>query len=155
MTLRVAMLLLLLVLAAEAPAQAMPEGQSTNPIQPLDFSSETERDRYHALIGELRCTVCQNQALSSSDVPLAADLRRTVYRLIRDGRTDFEIRQFMRDRYGDFVLYNPPMAGHTLLLWAGPPILLIGGALLSILIVRNQRRRMAALNAERDGTDVD
>lgn len=143
-------LILLLVLTfpaltTEVSAQAMPEGQNTNPIQPLDFSSETERDRYHALIGELRCTVCQNQALSSSDVPLAADLRRTVYRLIRDGRTDFEIRQFMRDRYGDFVLYNPPMAGHTLLLWAGPPLLLIVGAILSILIVRNQRRRMAAL----------
>lgn len=148
MTLRIAVITLLLVLATEVPAQAMPEGQNTNPIQPLDFSSETERDRYHALIGELRCTVCQNQALSSSDVPLAADLRRTVYRLIRDGRTDFEIRQFMRDRYGDFVLYNPPMAGHTLLLWAGPPILLIGGALLSILIVRNQRRRMDALRAD-------
>jgi cytochrome c-type biogenesis protein CcmH len=148
MTLRLVVITLLLMLATEVLAQAMPEGQNTNPIQPLDFSSETERDRYHALIGELRCTVCQNQALSSSDVPLAADLRRTVYRLIRDGRTDFEIRQFMRDRYGDFVLYNPPMAGHTLLLWAGPPILLIGGALLSILIVRNQRRRMDALRAD-------
>lgn len=116
--------------------------QNTNPIQPLDFTSETERDRYHSLIGELRCTVCQNQALSSSDVPLAADLRNTVYRLIRDGRTDTEIRQFMRDRYGDFVLYNPPMAGHTLLLWAGPPLLLLGGGVLAALIVRSQRRRM-------------
>ncbi|NKI35759.1 cytochrome c-type biogenesis protein CcmH [Wenzhouxiangella sp. XN79A] len=143
MTVRTLAATLLIVMATAVSAQSMPEGQNTNPIQPLDFTSETERERYHSLIGELRCTVCQNQALSSSDVPLAADLRNTVYRLIRDGRTDFEIRQFMRERYGDFVLYDPPLAGHTLLLWAGPPLLLIIGAVLSVVIVRNQRRRMA------------
>lgn len=118
-----------------------------NPIQPLDFSSETERARYHALIDELRCTVCQNQALSSSDAPLAADLREAVYEQIRAGRTDTEIRQFMRDRYGDFVLYTPPMAAHTLLLWAGPPLLLLIGGVLAAGIVRAQRKRLAAGNA--------
>lgn len=127
---------LMLVLAAAASAQ--------NPIQPLEFSSEVERERYNALINELRCTVCQNQALSSSDAPLAADLRETVYAQLRAGRGDNEIRQFMRDRYGDFVLYNPPLAAHTLLLWAGPPLLLIFGGILAAIIVRNQRRRLAA-----------
>ncbi|MBY6203776.1 cytochrome c-type biogenesis protein [Halomonas denitrificans] len=126
---------LLLVLAATGAAQ--------NPIQPLEFASETQRERYHALIDELRCTVCQNQALSSSDAPLAADLREAVYRQIREGRADNEIRQFMRDRYGDFVLYNPPLAAHTLLLWAGPPLLLVVGGILAALIVRAQRRRLA------------
>lgn len=153
MSLRLVAVTLLLLAAGSVAAQSMPEGQNTNPIQPLDFSSETERERYHSLIGELRCTVCQNQALSSSDVPLAADLRNTVYRLIRDGRTDFEIRQFMRDRYGDFVLYDPPLAGHTLLLWAGPPLLLIIGAVLSVVIVRNQRRRMAERHAATEPPD--
>ncbi len=124
-----------LLLAASALAQ--------NPIQPLEFASETQRERYHALIDELRCTVCQNQALASSDAPLAADLREAVYRQIREGRADSEIRQFMRDRYGDFVLYNPPLAAHTLLLWAGPPLLLIIGGILAALIVRAQRRRLA------------
>ena len=153
MTVRLATVAFLLMLVAAVSAQSMPEGQNTNPIQPLDFSSETERERYHSLIGELRCTVCQNQALSSSDVPLAADLRNTVYRLLRDGRTDFEIRQVMRDRYGDFVLYDPPLAGHTLLLWAGPPLLLVVGAVLSILIVRSQRRRMAERAAAAEPPD--
>ena len=124
-----------LLLAATALAQ--------NPIQPLEFASETQRQRYHALIDELRCTVCQNQALASSDAPLAADLREAVYRQIREGRADSEIRQFMRDRYGDFVLYSPPLAAHTLLLWAGPPLLLIIGGILAALIVRAQRRRLA------------
>lgn len=113
-----------------------------NPIQPLDFSSETERKRYHSLINELRCTVCQNEALASSDAPLAADLRESVYRQIRAGRSDMEIRQFMRDRYGDFVLYNPPMAGHTLLLWAGPPLLLVIGLVASAFIIRRRRRML-------------
>lgn len=113
-----------------------------NPIQPLDFSSDTERQRYHSLIGELRCTVCQNEALASSDAPLAADLRQSVYRQIRAGRSDGEIRQFMRDRYGDFVLYNPPMAGHTLLLWGGPPLLLVIGMIASFFIIRRRRRML-------------
>lgn len=113
-----------------------------NPIQPLDFSSDTERQRYHSLIDELRCTVCQNQALASSDAPLAADLRESVYRQIRAGRSDGEIRQFMRDRYGDFVLYNPPMAGHTLLLWAGPPLLLVVGLIAAVFVIRRRRRML-------------
>ncbi|MDX1626028.1 MAG: cytochrome c-type biogenesis protein [Wenzhouxiangellaceae bacterium] len=130
---------LILLLPAPVPAQ---DG-TDNPIAPLEFRSETERARYHALIGELRCTVCQNQALASSDAPLAADLRRTVYRQIHAGRTDTEIRQFMRDRYGDFVLYNPPLAGHTLLLWAGPPLLLIIGGIAAVFIVARRRRMLA------------
>lgn len=137
---RLLLIALLLGLATVTPAQ--------NPIQPLEFSSETERDRYNALINELRCTVCQNQALSSSDAPLAADLRETVYEQLRDGRGDNEIRQFMRDRYGDFVLYNPPLAAHTLLLWAGPPLLLLAGGILAAIIVRNQRRRLAGSGAQ-------
>lgn len=131
---RAGLLLLGWLVFASASAQ--------NPIQPLDFSSDTERQRYHSLIGELRCTVCQNEALASSDAPLAADLRQSVYRQIRAGRSDGEIRQFMRDRYGDFVLYNPPMAGHTLLLWGGPPLLLVIGMIASFFIIRRRRRML-------------
>ena len=112
---------------------------ATNPIEPLEFNSETERERYHSLIDEIRCTVCQNQSLASSDVPLAADLRSAVYAQIRDGRADSEIRTFMRERYGDFVLYTPPFAAHTILLWAGPPLLLLIGGIACIVMIRRRR----------------
>ncbi len=115
---------------------------ATNPIEPLEFASETQRERYHDLIDEIRCTVCQNQSLASSDVPLAADLRSAVYRQIREGRADSEIRNFMRDRYGDFVLYTPPLAAHTFLLWAGPPLLLVAGALACVVMIRRRRRML-------------
>src|SRR6056297_2933791 len=77
-------------------------------IEPRSFNTEVQETRYRALIGELRCTVCQNEPLESSNAPLAADLRQQVYNQILDGRADFEIRDYMRDRYGDFVLYNTP-----------------------------------------------
>ena len=112
---------------------------ATNPIEPLEFASETQRERYHSLIDEIRCTVCQNQSLASSDVPLAADLRSAVYRQIREGRADSEIRNFMRERYGDFVLYTPPLAAHTFLLWAGPPLLLLAGGIACIVMIRRRR----------------
>lgn len=119
---------------------------ATNPIEPLEFSSETERERYHSLIDEIRCTVCQNQSLASSDVPLAADLRSAVYAQIREGRADSEIRNFMRERYGDFVLYTPPFAAHTYLLWAGPPLLLVIGGIACIFMIRRRRSMLQQRN---------
>ncbi len=132
--------ILLLAAALLLPGLAHAQGQAGNPIQQREFASQTEEDRYRALLEELRCTVCQNQSLADSDAPLAQDLRREVYGQIRAGRSDFEIRQFMRDRYGDFVLYNPPLAGHTLLLWVGPPaLLLIALAAAAVVVVRRRR----------------
>jgi len=115
-------------------------GTMVTPIEPLPFRSETERRRYKALTGELRCTVCQNEALSESTAPLARDIRMQVFSMLQEGSSDFEIRSFMVDRYGDFVLYRPPLAGHTLLLWAGPALLLLG-ALIGTLIVIKKRRQ--------------
>ncbi len=112
-------------------------------IEPRNFNSEVQETRYRALIGELRCTVCQNEPLESSNAPLAADLREMVYVQIMDGRSDFEIRQYMRDRYGDFVLYNPPLAGHTLILWAGPIVLLLIGLITGAVMIRRRRRMLA------------
>ena len=119
---------------------------ATNPIEPLEFASETQRDRYYSLIDEIRCTVCQNEPLASSDAPLAADLRSAVYRQIREGRADSEIRNFMRERYGDFVLYNPPLAAHTMLLWAGPPLLLLAGGIACIVMIRRRRSMLKPVN---------
>jgi cytochrome c-type biogenesis protein CcmH len=86
----------------------------------LSARAVTDDVRQHALAAELRCPVCQNQSLADSDAELAADLRVTIRQQIEAGRSDAEIRRFMVDRYGEFVLYDPPFAAHTVLLWVGP-----------------------------------
>jgi len=112
-------------------------------IEPRNFNTELQEIRYRELIHELRCTVCQNEPLESSNAPLAADLRQQVYVQVMEGRSDFEIRQYMRDRYGDFVLYDPPFAAHTMVLWLGPIGLLVIGLVTGAFMIR-QRRRMLA-----------
>ena len=82
---------------------------------------------YQKLIGELRCLVCQNQSLADSDADLAKDLRTEIHGMIQKGQGEAEIVQFLTDRYGDFVLYDPPLKPLTLLLWAGPLLMLIVG----------------------------
>ncbi len=114
---------------------------SQSAIEVREFNTEVQETRYRELVRELRCTVCQNEPLESSNAPLAADLRQQVYEQILAGRSDFEIRQYMRDRYGDFVLYDPPFAGHTLILWLGPIALLLVALGAGALVIR-QRRRM-------------
>jgi cytochrome c-type biogenesis protein CcmH len=109
-------------------------------IEPLPFANELEERRFRHLAEELRCTVCQNQSLADSDAPLAQDLRRELFMLIRDGRSDFEIREFMVSRYGEFVLYRPPLAAHTILLWAGPIVLLLGSLIGVVLVIRRRRQ---------------
>lgn len=111
-------------------------------IEPRNFNTEVQEIRYRALISELRCTVCQNEPLESSNAPLAADLREQVYQMIMDNRADFEIRQYMRDRYGDFVLYNPPLTGGTLILWGGPIVLLLIGLVTGAVMIRRRRRML-------------
>ncbi len=130
----------LVLFQANAYAQVT---QSDSPIEPRDFANQTQEDRYRSLIGEVRCTVCQNEPIESSNAALAADLRQQVYQQIMDGRSDFEIRQYLRDRYGDFVLYNPPFAGHTLILWLGPVFLLLIGLITGAVLIRHRRRMLA------------
>ena len=89
---------------------------------------------------ELRCLVCQNESLAGSRADLAQDLRREIRTLIRAGKTDAEIMEFMVSRYGDFVRYRPPVKPVTWLLWFGPFLLLIGGLFLLVRLVRNQQR---------------
>ena len=95
-------------------------------------------------IGEqLRCLVCQNQTIEESNADLALDLRQQIRELIAAGKTDEEIKQYMVNRYGDFVLYRPPLKANTILLWAGPALLLVAGAFVLIRVLR-ARRRLAA-----------
>ena len=114
--------------------------QAASPVDIYDFpNAETER-RYRALVGELRCPKCLNVNLSGSDAPIAQDLRAAVYRLVvREGRSDSEVRAFMQARYGDFVLYDPPLKFGTALLWLGPALFALVGLGLVAYRLRNQR----------------
>jgi cytochrome c-type biogenesis protein CcmH len=96
-------------------------------IEDLDFASPENEARYHHLIDVMRCPMCLNANLSGSDAPIAADLRVEIYSQIQEGRSDEEIIEFMRARYGDFIMYKPPLKIGTVLLWFGPAVLLVLG----------------------------
>jgi cytochrome c-type biogenesis protein CcmH len=104
------------------------------------FEDPELQQRYDQLVNELRCLVCQNNSIADSNAMLASDLRRKVRELIAAGRSDAEIRTYMTDRYGDFVLYRPPVAPRTWLLWAAPALLLIGGVAIAGVIVARRAR---------------
>lgn len=101
--------------------------------------------RLKHLAVELRCLVCQNQTLADSNAPLAEDLRREVREMIAKNMSDQEIIDFLVQRYGDFVLYRPPVKATTTLLWIGPFLLLVGGAIALVIVLR--RRRQAVVDA--------
>lgn len=94
-------------------------------IEVHQFDNPEDETRYKALIEELRCPKCQNQNLAGSDAPIAQDLKQKTYEMIKDGRSDGEIRNYMFERYGDFISYKPPMRPSTWILWIFPPILLV------------------------------
>ena len=135
MKLTVFFLTLLLSLSVFAQKQDVQE--------PLIFESQQQQDRFDELTKELRCLVCQNQNLADSDAPLAHDLRREVHAMLQTGQSNEEIKQFMVERYGDFVLYRPPVQQNTYLLWLAPAVLLLIGA----LVLRSSIKKRAALLA--------
>ena len=114
-------------------------------LEAFKFDTPAEELHFKQLIEELRCLVCQNQSLADSDAELAHDLRAEVYELVQDGKSDPEITEFLVARYGDFVLYKPPVKPSTYLLWFGPFALMI---LASILLLRAVRRQKRAADPE-------
>ncbi|MEP7329487.1 MAG: cytochrome c-type biogenesis protein [Betaproteobacteria bacterium] len=110
--------------------------------------------RLKKLDDELRCLVCQNQSLADSSAPLAQDLRREVRSLADAGKSDAEIKAFLVARYGDFVLYKPPVKSTTWLLWFGPFILLAGGAVVWWSVSRRRGRRSGVEGESIDATAV-
>ena len=105
-------------------------------VETYEFNSEELRGRYNDLLFELRCPKCQNQNLADSDAAIAADLREQVYRLLNDNKTDAEVKAYLVARYGDFVLYNPPVNKHTVMLWLLPASGLIIGMVVIFMLVR-------------------
>ncbi|UUD64049.1 cytochrome c-type biogenesis protein CcmH [Pseudomonas seleniipraecipitans] len=109
-------------------------------IDTYEFASEAERARYRQLTEELRCPKCQNQNIADSDAPIAMDLRAEIYRKLEAGDSNAQIIDYLVARYGDFVLYKPPVTRRTLLLWYGPAALLAGGFMLVGVIVLRRRK---------------
>jgi cytochrome c-type biogenesis protein CcmH len=135
------LLLLLACILAPLAHAAQGEGKADDP----ELEAQVQR-----VASELRCLVCQNQTIADSNAELAQDLRREVRSMLAGGKSESEVREFMTQRYGDFILYRPPLKGTTLLLWVGPFLLLGAGAWQLRRVARNRRRIAgeAALTAE-------
>ena len=114
---------------------------AANEASPLAENPQVEA-RLKTLAVELRCLVCQNQTLADSNAPLAEDLRREVREMIAKDMSDKEIIDFLVTRYGDFVLYRPPLKTTTTLLWVGPFLLLIGGATALVFALRKRQKKL-------------
>jgi len=110
-------------------------------IEPQEYSSDSIRARYLQLTTEIRCPKCQNQNLAESDSLISADLRREILTRLESGHTDAEIRTFMQHRYGDFILYRPPLQGKTLAVWLLPAIFAAIAALTLTTVLRQAQAR--------------
>ena len=114
-------------------------------IDTYQFDNPRQEAQYRALIEEFRCPKCQNQNLAGSDAPIAQDLKQKTYDMVKDGRSDAEIRQYMNERYGDFISYKPPVRPSTWILWFFPPVLLVFVMLAWFIRNRNSSKRDAAI----------
>ncbi|MGJ0485948.1 MAG: cytochrome c-type biogenesis protein [Methylomicrobium sp.] len=114
-------------------------GASLAGVEYREFANPEQQEAYESLTSELRCLVCQNQTIADSNADLAADLRRQVYEMLQKGQSKDEVLQFMTERYGDFVLYNPPFKTKTLLLWVGPLVFLLIGVVCIVAFVRRKQ----------------
>jgi cytochrome c-type biogenesis protein CcmH len=131
--------------AAQAPAG----------LEQFDFTGNVDEEHYKELIAEIRCLVCQNQSLADSDAELAQDLRQEVYDLMQKGQDKTEIVDFLVYRYGDFVLYNPPVKPSTYWLWYGPFILLVLGIIMLVRTVRQRRKQTDSGFSEQEQARLD
>ena len=131
-----------LLLGLSSPAPAV--------IESYEFSDPAQETRYQNMIAQLRCLVCQNQNLADSNADLAKDLRARTYQMISAGSTDDEIAEFMTARYGDFVLYRPPLRLRTALLWLGPFAILLVALVIFFFTVRKSRTASIMSEQERE-----
>ena len=158
-TLTAAALAAALAAATLGPARAFT-------LEEFTFDNPAQQTEFRTLIDELRCLVCQNESLSASQAELAQDLRREVYEMMKAGKTKAEVVDFLVARYGDFVLYSPPIRPSTYLLWFGPLALGLVGAAVVLVTIRGKakaraqdtdlseadRQQLAGLLGKTDGT---
>jgi len=116
---------------------------NASPVDTFEFSDEVTESRFHVLSKELRCPKCQNQNLADSNSKIAVDLRKNLYNLLQEGKSDQEIIDFMVYRYGDFVLYRPPLKEQTYILWFGPIVILLS-FFLGVVFVLRKRSKLKA-----------
>jgi cytochrome c-type biogenesis protein CcmH len=141
---RLPLVLTLCLLLCSIPAQA------SVTLESFTFAGANEEQRFKDLIEELRCLVCQNQSLIDSDAELAHDLRAEVYGMMKEGKSDAQIIDFLVTRYGDFVLYSPPVKPSTWLIWFGPFVLLL---IALLLLMRSLRRHQQAPREDYSAAD--
>ena len=146
---RFARALVAILLISLAPAAAI--AQSSEIANP----NPAVESRLKGLAHELRCLVCQNQTIADSDAPLAVDLRKQIRGMIAAGKTDDDIRAYMVERYGNFVLYKPPFSASTALLWAGPFVLLLIGVIVMVRLLRRRTPAAAAKASRSRQADLD
>lgn len=125
------MLVVLLAFAGFAHAQA---------IEPMPFANHAQEVRFQHLTAQLRCPMCQNETLADSNAPIARDLRNQVFKLMQQGKSDAQIKQYLVARYSDYVLYDPPLQPNTWLLWFGPLLILLVGAAVVVVALRKRNR---------------
>ncbi len=126
-------------------------------VDAFDFDDPALEARYRTLIAELRCPKCLNVNIAGSDAPIASDLRRAVRRMLEEGRSDDEILAHLKERYGNFILYDPPLSAATVLLWATPVLLIVLGLLVlrrigsrrdAVALTDEERSKLEALGVE-------
>lgn len=115
-------------------------GTAVAAVEPMQFDTPAQEHRYQELMKELRCLVCQNQSLAESNAGLAGDLRKLTHEMVLANKSDAEIVEFLVSRYGDFVLYRPPVNESTYLLWYGPAIMFVLALVVVTVIVRRRAR---------------
>ncbi|GEM_PF-300823 len=148
-TLQMVMLALWLTLGAGVTGSLSHRAEAA--IDAFEFESDEQERRFRQMSNDFRCPMCQNTNLTGSGGGVAEDLRREIYLMIMDGKTDYEIEQFMLERYGDFIFYRPRLMTETILLWFGPLVfLLLGGWIIAGIIrrARPQVQEKVVLNEE-------
>jgi cytochrome c-type biogenesis protein CcmH len=121
-------------------------------IDPLPFQSTAQRERFQHLTGELRCMVCQDESLLASNADFAKQLRRQIFEMMQQGKSDAEIKAWLVERYSTFILYDPPLQASTIALWFGTPAILLAGGIVVAVLLRRRTRPASAI-AEDPGDD--
>ncbi|WP_114418725.1 cytochrome c-type biogenesis protein [Marinospirillum perlucidum] len=134
------LLILLLLLSLVPVSQAA--------IELYDFSSEEQRARFHELGGILRCPKCQNQSIIDSDSASAGDMREELFQLLQQGYSDEEVLEYLKARFGEYIVYRPPVRDDTLVLWFLPPAMILVGLLVLVFLARSRKKQIAGQDRE-------